>query len=91
MFGFHGESKNMEQAIKDFSKIYKVDIDFLVGGHKHHQNSTNIAIRSDIITAPSIIGVDDYALSLNKTSDPGATLFILEEDKGKVLEYNIKL
>ena len=91
VFGFHGESKNMEQAIKDFSKIYKVDIDFLVGGHKHHQNSTNIAIRSDIITAPSIIGVDDYALSLNKTSDPGATLFILEEDKGKVLEYNIKL
>lgn len=91
VFGFHGESKNMEQAIKDFSKIYKVDIDFLVGGHKHHQNSTNIAIRSDVITAPSIIGVDDYALSLNKTSDPGATLFILEEDKGKVLEYNIKL
>ena len=32
-----------------------------------------------------------YSLSLNKTSDPGATLFILEDGKGKNLEYNIKL
>lgn len=91
VFGFHGESKNMEQAIKDFSRTYKVDIDFLVGGHKHHQNSSNIGIQSDIISAPSIIGVDDYALSLNRTSDPGATLFVLEEGMGKVMEYNIKL
>lgn len=91
VFGFHGEGKDMAQAIKDFSRTYKVDIDFLVGGHKHHQNSSNIGIQSDIISAPSIIGVDDYALSLNKTSDPGATLFVLEADKGKTIEYNIKL
>ena len=91
VFGCHGETKSMEQAIKDFSRTYKVDIDFMVGGHKHHQNSTNVGIQSDVISAPSIIGVDDYALSLNKTSDPGATLFVLEQDKGKVMEYNIKL
>lgn len=91
VFGCHGETKNMEQAIKDFSRTYGVNIDFMVGGHKHHQNSTNVGIQSDVISAPSIIGVDDYALSLNKTSDPGATLFVLEQDKGKVMEYNIKL
>lgn len=91
IFGFHGEVKDMSQAIKDFSKTYKVEIDFMVGGHKHHQNSSNVSIQSDTIVAPSIIGVDDYALSLNKTSDPGATLFVLEENKGKVMEYNIKL
>ena len=49
------------------------------------------AVESDIISIPSIIGIDDYSLSLNKTSDPGATLFILEEGKGNVIEYNIKL
>ena len=91
VFGCHGETKSMEQAIKDFSRTYKVEIDFMVGGHKHHQSSTNVGIQSDIISAPSIIGVDDYALSLNKTSDPGATLFVLEQGKGKVMEYNIKL
>jgi hypothetical protein len=91
VFGCHGETKSMEQAIKDFSRTYRVDIDFMVGGHKHHQNSTNVGIESDVISAPSIIGIDDYSLSLNKTSDPGATLFILEQGKGKIMEYNIKL
>lgn len=91
ILGIHGECKKLEQTIKDFSKTYGVNIDFLVAGHKHHQNSMNVGIQSDVIGVPSIIGVDDYALSLNKTSDPGATLFVLEQDKGKVIEYNIKL
>ena len=91
VLGAHGECKNLEQAIKELSRTYRTQIDFMVGGHKHHQNSTNIGIESDVIAAPSIIGIDDYSLSLNKTSDPGATLFILENGVGKVMEYNIKL
>lgn len=91
ILGFHGECKNLEQAIKDFSRTYNTNIDFLVGGHKHHQNSENVGVESDVIGAPSIIGIDDYSLSLNKTSDPGATLFVLESGKGKNIEYNIKL
>lgn len=91
VLGFHGECKNLEQTIKNFSRTYGTHIDFLVSGHNHHQLSSNVGIESDIIGAPSLIGVDDYALSLHKTSDPGATLFILEEHKGKVIEYNIKL
>ena len=91
VLGFHGECKNLEQTIKNFSRTYGTHIDFLVAGHKHHQMSSNVGIESDIVGAPSIIGVDDYALPLHKTSDPGATLFVLEENKGKVIEYNIKL
>lgn len=91
VLGIHGETKNLEQAIKDFSKTYHVNIDFLIAGHKHHKDSSNVGIESDVIGVPSIIGVDDYSLSLNKTSDPGATLFILEHGKGNVIEYNIKL
>lgn len=91
VLGIHGEEKGLESAIKDFSKTYGVDISFLIGGHKHHQNSSNIGIESDVISVPSVIGVDDYSLSLHKTSDPGATLFVLEAGKGKTMEYNIKL
>ena len=91
VLGIHGEVKNLENAIKEFSKTYRVNVDFLIGAHKHHQFSSNIGFESDIISTPSIIGVDDYSLSLNKTSDPGATLFVLEQDKGKTIEYNIKL
>lgn len=91
VLGVHGECKNLEQAIKELSKTYRTQIDFMVGGHKHHQNSTNVGIESDVISVPSIIGIDDYSMSLNKTSDPGATLFVLENGLGKVVEYNIKL
>ena len=78
VLGIHGECKNLENAIKEFSKTYGVDISFLIGDHKHHQNSSNIGIESDVIGVPSVIGVDDYALSLHKTSDPGATLCVVE-------------
>lgn len=91
VLGIHGEGKGLENAIKDFTKTYGVDISFLIGGHMHHQNSSNIGIQSDVISVPSVIGVDDYSLSLHKTSDPGATLFVLEAGKGKTMEYNIKL
>lgn len=91
VLGVHGEYKNFEKTIKDFSATYGISIDILVAGHKHHQNSMNVGRQSDVIGVPSIIGVDDYALSLNKTSDAGATLFVLEEGKGKTIEYNIKL
>ena len=91
VLGIHGECKNLENEIKEFSKTYGVNISFLIGGHKHHQNSSNVGIESDVIGVPSVIGVDDYSLSLHKTSDPGATLFVLEEGKGKTMEYNIKL
>lgn len=91
VLGIHGECKNLAQAIKDFSSTYKVEIDFLVGGHKHHGANEQVGVASDVIGAPSIIGIDDYSMSLHKTSDPGATLFVLEKGKGKTMEYNIKL
>jgi hypothetical protein len=91
LLGIHGEVKNMESALKDFSNTYKTEIDFLIGGHMHHGKSECVGVNRDIISVPSIIGIDDYSLSLNKTSNAGATLFILEENRGKVQEYNIKL
>lgn len=91
ILGIHGEVRNMAQAIKDFSSTYKTSIDFLIAGHKHHSCSENVGIASDVINVPSIIGVDDYSMSLNKTSDSGATFIVLEKDIGKTIEYSIKL
>jgi len=91
VLGIHGEVKDMERAIKDFSSTYKTQIDVLIAGHLHHSKSESVGINSDVINVPSIIGLDDYSLSLNKSSNAGATLVIYEEGKGKIQEYNIKL
>lgn len=91
VLGIHGEVKNMEQAIKDFSHTYRVQLDFLIAGHKHHACSETVGVNQEVINVPSIIGVDDFSLSIHKTSNAGATFLILEEGRGKTVEYSIKL
>ena len=91
LLGIHGEVKSMEQAIKDFSQMYRVQLDFLIAGHKHHSRSETIGINQEVINVPSIIGVDDYSLSIHKTSNAGATFLVFEKGKGKIIEYAIKL
>ena len=91
VLGIHGEVKNMENAIKDFSNTYNTNIHVLLGGHMHHYKAETVGVNKDVINVPSIIGIDDYSMSLNKTSNPGAVLFCIEENKGVTLEYKIKL
>lgn len=91
LLGIHGEVKSMEQAIKDFSQMYRVQLDFLIAGHKHHSRSETVGINQEVINVPSIIGVDDYSLSIHKMSNAGAIFLVFEKGKGKSIEYSIKL
>lgn len=87
----HGEVRNMESAIKDFSNTYNTDIRILIGGHMHHYKAETVGVNREVVNVPSIIGIDDYSMSLNKTSNPGATLLVVEPDNGIGIEYKIKL
>ena len=89
--GIHGETKNMEKTINELSRAYQHHIDFLIGGHKHHSKSEEMGIDSEVLSVKSIIGVDPYGLSLQKTANAGANLFVFEQGKGKVMEYTYKL
>lgn len=91
LFGIHGEVKNMENAMKDYSKIYNTPIDYLIGGHLHHTKVEEVGKNSEVINIPSIIGIDPYSMSLRKASDSSAKLIVFEENKGKVCEYTLKL
>lgn len=91
ILGIHGEVKNMENAIKEFSKIYSVPIDYLIAGHLHHARIEEVGVNSEVINVPSIIGVDPYSLSLNKTSNASGKLLVFEQTKGKVCEFTLKL
>lgn len=91
VLGIHGDVKNMATAIKDFSNTYNTNIDILIGAHKHHLAGEAVGVDKDVRNIPSIIGIDDFSLSLNKVSRPGASFFIIEEGNGIVTEHNIKL
>ena len=91
VLGIHGEPKDMSKAIKDLSNVYNVKIDYLVGGHLHHGAYEDIGIDRGVIRVPSIVGVDDFAMSLNRINSPAATLVVFEEGHGKKIEYTIDL
>lgn len=88
--GTHGEEKNAVKAIDEYSRAYKVPIDYLICGHTHHDKKEEVGIDTEVIHVKSIIGVDPYGMSLRKTSNPGANLFVFEQGKGKVMEYTYK-
>lgn len=91
ILGVHGEVKNMDNAIKEFSSIYGVPIQYLLAGHLHHNKVEEVGVNQEVINIGSIIGVDDYSLSLRKTSNASAKLLVFEQIKGKVCEYTLKL
>jgi predicted phosphodiesterase len=91
VLAIHGEVRNMENAIKDFSNTYNTNIQILIGGHMHHYKAETVGVNREVINVPSVIGIDDFSMSLNKTSNPGASLFLIEENKGVTVDYKIKL
>lgn len=91
ILGIHGEEKDIAQSIRDYSFIYNENIDYIVSGHKHHSNSSNIGLSKGCIGVGSIIGLDDYSMQLKRIADPSATFVVFEKAKGKTIEYNIKL
>ena len=91
VLGIHGEVKNLKTAINDIQRAYKVPIDYIIAGHKHHAETAEVGIDAEAIHIRSVIGVDPFGMSLNRTSNAGASLFIFEEGKGKVCEYTYKL
>ena len=91
ILGIHGEVKNMANAIKEFSSIYGIHIKYLLAGHLHHNKTEEIGVNQEVINIGSIIGADDYSLSLRKTSNASAKLLVFEQEKGKTCEYTLKL
>lgn len=91
VLGIHGEVKNMSNAIKEFSSIYGIQIQYLLAGHLHHNKVEEVGVNQEVINVGSVIGVDSYSLSLRKTSNASAKLLVFEQYKGKICEYTFKL
>lgn len=68
-----------------------MQINYLIGAHLHHKKQEEIGQDTEYVRVPSIIGADDYSLSLRKVSNAGAKLLCFEEGEGKTIEYSIKL
>lgn len=92
ILGTHGEVSNLSTAIKEYSIIYNTDISYLVCGHKHTTETfKNCGVRKGCFRVGSIIGIDEFSMSIRQSSDASASFFIFEEGKGKVDEHTFIL
>jgi len=95
IFGYHGEDKNLSNALKDLQIVYNEKIDLMLAGHLHSSSLHTVGMGEygdiECIRVPSICGIDDYSLKIRKSARAGAKLFILEKDKGKTITYDIDL
>lgn len=91
VLAIHGEVKNLEKAISDFSHFYDVNIDYLITGHLHHLYREEIAKHKEVIIVPSLMGVNPYAEKILKSSDAAALFLVFEENKGICISEKIFL
>lgn len=91
VFASHGEMKDSEKALKDLSNTYNVTIDYGVFAHLHHHYSEDTGVKRGVTRCPSIVGIDDFAMSLNKGSNPGALIMEFTPNHGKTAEYFVDL
>lgn len=91
ILGIHGEVKDLSQAIKDFDNLYNVKISYLIAGHKHHGEFKNCGVRKGCIGVGSIVGSDDFSMTIRQSADATATFLVFEEGKGKVDEHTYVL
>lgn len=91
ILGIHGEVPSLSNAIKDYSDIYNIKIDYIYGGHKHHTEFSNCGVRRGAISVGSIMGIEDFSITIRKTSDATASIAIFEKGKGKTDEHIVVL
>lgn len=91
VMGIHGEVNNLSSAIKDYSDIYDIKVSYLCAGHKHHSEFINCGVKKGCIGVGSIVGSDDFSMTIRKAADATASFIVFEEGKGKTDEHTFVL
>lgn len=77
----HGDKDSLSNATTHFTNVLGYKPNHILLGHIHHTNLKDDC-NTNIIVNGSLIGADDYAISLRRNTKPSQTLIIFGEDLG---------
>jgi hypothetical protein len=84
VLSYHGDSKSLKEDIEFFENYYNINIDIVITGHLHRNSQETIGIGyngdREIMRVPSIMGVNDYAKRIRKSSRAGCKFMVFSED-----------
>ena len=87
----HGNNENnLKNSIKDYEDTYNIEVDYFCVGHLHSKNEFEVAKGKEVIQVRSVMGVNVYSKDIKKTSDAGATMFVVRENYGKKYVNEVK-
>ena len=76
----HGQNDSMTKVISDFSKMFKVVPNEVHLGHTHSYTDINDCDIKVTVNG-SLIGSDDYAVTIRKVATPSQNLIVYEKDR----------
>ena len=85
----HGHRDSIKSAAANLSLMLKKIPDYIIMGHTHHDQTEEINGVETIVN-PSLVGSDEYAVNIRKTSKPAQKLLIFDES-GLECTYKINL
>lgn len=87
----HGNKEgNLKNSIKDYEDTYKIDIDYFIVGHLHSKNEFEISKGKEVIQVRALMGINEYSKDIKKTSDAGATMFVVRKNYGRKYVNEVK-
>ena len=76
----HGQNDKLNRTISDFSKMFKVVPNEVHLGHTHSYKDINDC-NINLTVNGSLVGSDDYAISIRKITKPSQNLIIYDTDR----------
>lgn len=76
----HGQNDSMTKVISDFSKMFKIVPNEVHLGHTHSYTDINDCDIKVTVNG-SLIGSDDYAITIRKVTTPSQNLIVYEKDR----------
>ena len=89
VFASHGHNDNVKTVVADLALMIKKFPDYVLLGHYHH-NVEDEMHGCDVIVNPSLVGVEEHAKGIRRTSKPAQKLLIFTEE-GRECTYSINL
>lgn len=90
VFAVHGHCDKLNSVVGDLAMMIRQIPDYVFVSHWHHNIEDEIH-SCEVVVNQSLIGCDDYAKNLRKTSKPAQKFMVFNAEDGRECTYSIKL
>lgn len=89
VFSAHGQDDNISSVVQNWTMMFGIKPNLVLLGHRHFNEVTTV-YDTKVIQTGSIMGVDDYSMSIRKTNKAEQNVAVIDSN-GLICTYDIKL